>query len=157
MYPGNILALFPHIPDRRVGVMKYRSGNARPASRGGFAFQFLDRIPSFPFLPSALIASPSFSLLFHVKWLHLAGISRSPTLRRFLIHSFSTTKACARNYRTWALLFVPCTCTFIICDQLWEILWFGVSPKFSGLGLPGTGLHWFHFKFRELEAVAFPK
>lgn len=40
----------PRIPDRRVCIMKYRSGNARRALRGAFAFEFLDRI------------SPSFSL-----------------------------------------------------------------------------------------------
>lgn len=49
--PGCTLGIswqWSRIPGRQVGVMKYRSGNARATSRGGFAFQFLDRIPSFP-------------------------------------------------------------------------------------------------------------
>lgn len=48
-HPGRSLGISCQnscIPDRRVGVMKYRSGNARAATRGGFAFQFLDQIPS---------------------------------------------------------------------------------------------------------------
>lgn len=54
-YPGRSLGIScqnSRIPDRRVEVMKYRSGNARAATRGGFAFQFLDRIPSVLYLYS---------------------------------------------------------------------------------------------------------
>lgn len=38
---------YPRIPDRRAGIMKYRSGNARRVlTRGAFAFESSDRISS---------------------------------------------------------------------------------------------------------------
>lgn len=52
---------YPRIPDRRAGIMKYQSGNARRApTRGAFAFEFPpDRI-SLPLFPGALLERCSF-------------------------------------------------------------------------------------------------